>query len=241
MRFLIIFSYDGSKYFGFQKQKNQKTVQQTLADTLEKINKKPVTVTPSGRTDTGVHAYNQVAHFDLDINIKTSALKKALNTILPPDIYVKKVQKKANFHARFDAIKKEYVYFINTGTYNVFEKDYVWQLNKKLDVVKMQQASQCFLGTHDFSSFCKKGKEDDCVRIIHEVVVKKQGSKIKISIVGSGFLRYMVRNMVGTLTEVGLEKITPDAITNILDSKNRCQAGIKAPACGLYLKKVYYD
>ncbi len=240
MRFLIVFSYDGSKYFGFQKQKEKKTIQKTMEQALYKIAKTEVKITPSGRTDTGVHALNQTAHFDLDINITADELKKALNAILPADIYVKKAKEKNNFHARFDAIKKEYAYYINIGDYNVFEKDYVMQLNKKLDVDKMKQASKFFLGTHDFSSFCKKRKEEDAQRTIFDIKIVTSGNKIKISIIGSGFLRYMVRNMVGTLIEVGQEKISVDQIKKILQSKDRCKAGAKAPAEGLYLRKAHY-
>ncbi len=241
MRMIIFFSYDGSNYFGFQKQNNKRTVQQTLEEALMKINKATVRVIPSGRTDTGVHACNQVAHFDLDINITKAELKKALNALLPGDIYVKRVAQKANFHARFDATKKAYVYVINMGTYNVFEKDYVMQLNQKLAIEKMQAASKHFLGTHDFSSFCKKSSDEDCRRTIWTINFTSSGNKLKITIVGSGFLRYMVRNMVGTLIEVGLEKIAPEKVEAILASKDRRVAGVKAPANGLYLQKVYYQ
>jgi len=241
MRFVIQFSYDGSGYWGYQKQKNKQTIQQTIEDALFKIFAIKTKIVASGRTDTGVHAINQYAHFDLDVNIEPEKLKIALNHLLPNDIYIKKVSIKPNFHARFDVKKKEYQYIINTGKYNVFENKYVYQYNQDLDVEKMEKAAQQFLGTHDFTSFCKKNlTNDDYQRTIFKIKVQKKEKKVFINIIGSGFLRYMVRNMVGCLIEVGNYKQKENIVPKLLKEKNRQKAGIKAPAEGLYLKRVYY-
>ena len=156
MRYLITFSYDGSKYKGYQKQPEVTTIQGELEKVLTGINNSEVLVSASGRTDAGVHALNQTAHFDLDINITSEKLKMALNSLLPSDIYVKKVEEvDRDFHARFNVKEKEYIYKINVGEYNPLEKDYVYQYNKELDVVKMKEAIKYFEGTHDFKSFTK--------------------------------------------------------------------------------------
>ncbi len=238
--FVINFSYDGSNYYGFQKQVKKNTIQKKIEEALLRITEQEIKITASGRTDTGVHAINQYAHFELDINIKPERLKKALNDILPKDIYIKKIETKKNFHARFDVKKKEYQYVINTGKYNVFENKYVYQLNRKLDIEKMRNASEFLVGEHNFKAFCKSNNKDDDVRTIFLIKIKEKNNKIFINILGSGFLRYMVRNIVGTLIEVGLGKLDEAEVEKILNSENRQKAGLKAPATGLYLKNVYY-
>ena len=163
MRYLITFSYDGSKYSGYQKQPNVKTVQGELERVLTTINNNvEVLVSASGRTDAGVHALNQKAHFDLNINITPEKLKAALNGMIPKDIYVKSVvEVDDNFHARFNVSAKEYIYKINLGEYNPIEKDYVYQYNKPLDIEKIENALIFFQGTHDFKSFAKATDEKE--------------------------------------------------------------------------------
>ena len=149
--------------------------------------------------------------------------------------------KESDFHARFAVLKKEYEYQINTAEYNVFERKYVYQYNRTLDVALMKKATQFFLGTHDFTSFCKKNpNESDYQRTIYKLTVRQKGGKIIINIVGSGFLRYMVRNIVGCLIEVGSSKREPESISALFNHKNRQMSGVKASAEGLYLKKVFY-
>ena len=247
MRYFIKFSYDGSKYSGYQKQPRLKTVQGELEKALKKINSnKSVSIVASGRTDAGVHAYNQSAHFDLDTDIICSKLKQALNSLIPEDIYVKNVYEVDDeFHARFNVKAKEYIYKINMGIYNPIEKDYVFQYNKKLDIPEMERALKYIEGTHDFRSFVKIDEEkDNYVRkIIQTSLIRdlKNVNVITISILGTGFMRYMVRNIVGMLIEIGEGKYKSEEIIHILEVKDRKQAGICAPACGLYLKDVYYD
>ena len=246
MRYFITFSYDGSKYNGYQKQPRVKTIQGEIEKALKQINAgKAVTLSASGRTDAGVHAYNQSAHFDLETNISCTKLKQALNSLIPDDIYVKNVyEAEDDFHARFNVKAKEYIYKINMGNYNPIEKDYVFQYNKKLDIPEMERALKYIEGTHDFRSFVKIDEEkDDYTRtIVQTSLIRdiKNVNQITISILGTGFMRYMVRNIVGMLIEIGEGKYKSEDIISIIKMKDRKQAGICAPACGLYLKDVYY-
>jgi len=246
VRYFITFSYDGSKYNGYQRQPRVKTIQGELEKALKQINAgKNVSVSASGRTDAGVHAYNQSAHFDLETEITCAKLKQALNSLISNDIYVKNVYEASpDFHARFNVKAKEYIYKINMGNYNPIEKDYVFQYNKKLDIPEMERALKYLEGTHDFRSFVKIDEEkDDYTRtIVQTSLIRdvKNVNQITISILGTGFMRYMVRNIVGMLIEIGEGKYKSEDIINILEMKDRTKAGICAPACGLYLKDVYY-
>ena len=246
MRYFINFSYDGSKYNGYQKQPKMKTIQGEIEKALKQVNSnKTVSLVASGRTDAGVHAYNQSAHFDMDNIITCTKLKQALNSLIPDDIYIKNVcEVNDNFHARFDVKAKEYIYKINMGNYNPIERDYVFQYNKKLDIPEMERALKYLEGTHNFKSFIKIDEEkDDYVRtIVQTALIRdiKNVNMITISILGTGFMRYMVRNIVGMLIEIGEGKYKSEEIITILNKKDRTQAGICAPACGLYLKDVYY-
>ena len=206
MRFFITFSYDGSKYKGYQKQPRKKTIQGELEKALKQINaNKRVSVSSSGRTDAGVHAYNQHAHFDLKINITPSKLKTALNSILPEDIYVKDAKVvEDTFHARFDVKSKEYIYKINIGEYNPIEKDYVYQYCKQLNIPEMERALKYIEGTHNFKSFVKGDDiKESYERTIMQTKLIVKDNQITISLLGNGFMRYMVRNIVGLLIEIG--------------------------------------
>lgn len=246
MRFLISFSYDGSNFSGYQKQPRKRTVQKELETALKEINsKKKVDVVASGRTDSGVHAYNQRAHFDLNISISPEKLKIALNSLLPNDIFINDVEcVDDHFHARFNVKAKEYVYKINMGKFNPFERNYVFQYCKKLNIEEMRKALKYFEGTHDFRSFVKIDElKPNYTRTIIKTSIDIQSQDenvIAISIYGTGFMRYMVRNIVGMLIEIGEGKYKSEDIVSILEMKDRKKAGICAPACGLYLKDVYY-
>ena len=199
----------------------------------------------SGRTDAGVHAMGQRAHFDMDVKITPDKLMKGLNSILPDDIYVKSVHEvDDNFHARFDAHGKEYIYLINMGEYNPIERNYCFQYCKRLDLVSIERGLKYLEGEHNFKSFTKSTDEvDDYVRKISQTSVvrdSKDMNKIIITFVGTGFLRYMVRNMVGLLIEIGEGKRKPEEIIDILKHEDRRVAGKTAPACGLYLRNVFY-
>ena len=245
MRYLITFSYDGSKYKGYQKQPRLKTVQGEIETALKELSNKDIAISGSGRTDAGVHALNQKAHFDLDMNITCDKLQKALNSLLSDYIFIKKVETVSDdFHARFNVSAKEYIYKINMGEYNPIEKDYIYQYNKKLDLVEMERALKYLEGTHDFKSFSKTDEEkDDFTRtIIQTNLIRnvKAVNKFIISFLGTGFLRYQVRNMIGLLIEIGEGKRKSEDILDILEAKDRRKAGITAPPEGLYLKDVFY-
>ncbi len=242
MRYLITFSYDGSKFYGLQKQPDKETVQSNIESALEKINKKKVSLVATGRTDALVHAYKQYAHFDLDINIECLCLKRALNSLVSRYIYIKDVKVVSNdFHARFDVLNKTYVYKINMGEYDPISCDYVYQYNQDLDIMKMEEASKYLIGTHNFKSFTTaKDERDSYERTIYSIDFKRNDNILEISFTGNGFLRYMVRNMVGILIEVGSLKRDPREVEVILKSEDRKCAGITAEPCGLYLVDVKF-
>lgn len=245
MRYLITFSYDGSKFKGYQKQPRLKTVQGEIEKALKKINgNKEVSISASGRTDALVHAYNQKAHFDLNQNMDEEKLRKSLNSLIDEYIYIKKVEKVSDeFHARFNVRAKEYIYKINMGEYNPIEKDYIYQYNKKLDLAEIERAMKYLEGTHDFKSFTKVDEEKDFVRTIVQTNLirnMKDVNKVTLSFLGTGFLRYQVRNMVGLLIEIGEGKRNSCDVIDILEARDRRKSGITAPAEGLYLKDVFY-
>ena len=246
MRYFMTFSYDGSEFKGYQKQLNERTVQGELESVLKKINSdKDVSVVATGRTDAGVHAINQKAHFELDTDISCDKLLRSINSMIPEDIFVKNLEEVGeNFHARFDVTSKEYIYQINMGDYNPLERKYVYQHNKKLDVVEMQRAMKYLEGTHSFKSFTKcDDEEKDFVRTLLQTNIirdMKDVNKITLVFIGTGFLRYMVRNMVGTLIEIGEGKRRSEEIIDILKSEDRTMAGRTANPEGLYLKNVFY-
>ena len=242
MRYLITFSYDGSKYGGYQKQLDINTVQSELENALTKLNNKETSIVASGRTDRGVHAINQKAHFDLDINITPDKLKMALNSLIPNDIYVKKVEEVgSDFHARYNVKSKEYIYKINLGEYNPIEKDYIYQYGKSLDIKSMEEAISYFIGMHNFKSLVAADDiRDNYDREIISASMNIDNNILTISFVGTGFLRYMVRNMVGLLIEIGEGKREPKDVLTILEKEDRKASGKTAPACGLYLKEVNY-
>ena len=246
MKYCMTFSYDGSNFLGYQKQPRGRTVQKVMEDVLKEINGgKIVGIVASGRTDAGVHALSQKAHFELDKKIDCIKLYRGINSLLPDDVYVKKVEEVSDdFHARFSAIGKEYIYRINMGEYDPIERNYVFQYCKRLDVSSMERALKYLEGEHNFKSFTKTTEEiTDYVRKISLTSIDrdiKNLDKLVISFVGTGFLRYMVRNMVGLLIEVGEGKRKPEDIIEILKQEDRTFAGKTAPACGLYLKNVFY-
>ncbi len=243
MRYLITFSYDGTNYNGYQSQPDGNTIQDKIEQCLYKINgNKEIKIHATGRTDSHVHALNQRAHFDLDGDFNEFRIKRSLNGLLPSDIYIKKVEKVSDdFHARFDIKKKEYMYIINLGEYNPLERNYVYQFNSNLDVDKMKRAINDFIGTHNFKAFTKvDGEKEDYKRTIYEARIEEDKEYLRIYFVGSGFLRYMVRNMVGTLLEIGTNKKDVNSIPIILKSCDRNLAGVTAPPEGLYLKDVFY-
>ena len=243
MRYLMTFSYDGSNFYGYQKQVDRRTIQEEIEKVLSKINNQKVSISASGRTDAKVHALNQKAHFDSDNQFDLGRLKCSMNKMLPDDIYIKNIENVSqDFHARFNVKRKKYTYKINIGEYDPLNRNYIFQYNWKLNVEKMKEAINYLKGTHNFKSVTKTNKEEkDYVRTIYDVEINENNNILEITFVGSGFMRYMVRNMVGLLIAVGEDKISPNEITDILEKQDRIYAKKTAPAEGLYLVDVYYE
>jgi tRNA pseudouridine38-40 synthase len=240
MRYLISISYDGSKFQGFQRLKNNESVQGLIEKALTKINKEQVIIKGAGRTDRGVHALNQKAHFDLNINITPDNLKKAINSLVKPYIYITDCKiVDDNFHARFLVKEKTYIYKINLGDYNPLLNNYVNQENSNLDINLMKKASKEFLGIHNFKNFVS-GERENYEAIIYSIKFKKKNNILEIEFKGKSFYRYMVRNLVGALIEVGKHKIDIEMLKNMLiDYENKIQLPT-APSCGLYLFDIKY-
>ena len=244
MRYLIKFSYDGSSYIGFQKQKGKETIQGKLEEALTKVNNgKKTSICATGRTDKGVHAYAQYGHADIDVNITEKKLKRALNSNLPDDIHViKTIVVPNDFHTRYDVKEKVYTYKINLGEYNPLERNYVFQYNYNLDVERIKDAIKCFEGEHDFRAFATDNKEkENCVRTITKTNVNLDDNLLTITFQGNGFLRYQVRNMVGILIRIGENKLSKEQLIDIINSKDRTKSGKTAPAVGLYLQQVFFN
>ncbi|MEE6452871.1 tRNA pseudouridine(38-40) synthase TruA [Gottfriedia acidiceleris] len=244
-RIKCIISYDGTLFNGYQVQPNQRTVQTDFEKVLTKMHKgNPIRIHASGRTDTGVHAVGQVIHFDSEYALQPEQWKRALNAQLPKDIYVRCVEiVDDHFHSRFDVVRKEYRYFIwNEKDENVFSRNHHYFFPFDLNIVKMQEALDCLLGTHDFSSFCASNTDiKDKVRTIYKGSINKTDQGIVIALEGNGFLYNMVRIIVGTLIEVGQGKRDVKSVKNALLARDRAKAGKTSPPNGLFLWKVDYN
>lgn len=239
----LILSYDGTNYHGFQRQENAVSVQNVLEERLSRLFGHMITMAASGRTDAGVHALGQVVSFQTTGSIPTERIVQAANSILPSDIAVLSAEEvEPDFHARFSARGKTYVYRICQGAVrNPFQRCYAWQIRERLATAPMEEALQIIIGTHDFSAFCAAGASaKDHVRTIYCASCETVGNKIEFLFYGNGFLYHMVRNLVGTLVDVGKHRLTPRDFAAILTGRDRARAGITAPAAGLYLKEVEY-
>ena len=240
----LTIQYDGTDYYGWQMQASHSTVQQVLQEALSIVCNHPVVLHGSGRTDTGVHALGQVAHFKTSSRIDMPQLHKGLNSLLPDDVVVREaVEAHPDFHARFDATARTYWYFIlNEAVPSVFYRRYAWHVRKPLDIKAMRDAAALLVGMHDYSSFQAREREDACmVREVKRVRLKRVGPLLLFEIQASSFLRHMVRGIVGTLVETGLGKLSAAGMRDILMARDRSQAGPTAPAQGLFLKEVRYD
>lgn len=242
--FKIIVEYDGAAYCGWQRQINGVSIQQILEEAAGRITSGKVTLIGSGRTDAGVHAINQVANFKSPTKLPAEKIFLGVNSVLPPDVVVKKLEEvPIDFHAQRDVKSKVYVYRIcNQSLRPVLGREYFWFIRYPLDPEKMREAAQYLLGAHDFSCFCATGTDvKDRVRTLTNIIIKTgPDGLIEITVEAKGFLKYMVRNIVGTLTEVARGKRRPEEMKEIIDSRDRNIAGATAPACGLFLKEVKY-
>lgn len=240
---LLILQYNGANYHGSQVQENAYTVCEAVQDALEKILGSRVPITACSRTDTGVHAEMFCVNLRTEKKIECKKLKNAMNFHLPYDIRVSGCKEvREDFHARYDAVGKRYVYKIWNADYeNPFLKDmalfYPWKIDEKL----LDEAAKHYLGTHDFTAFCSAQSDiEDKVRTVTESKVERHGDIVEFTVCGDGFLHNMVRIMAGTLLGVNEGKYTPEDIDAIIESKQRARAGVTAQACGLYLKEVFY-
>lgn len=248
MRYKIILAYDGTNFAGFQMQPNQRTVEGVLKRIVNKIAKNPtpeISVYGSGRTDAGVHALGQVVHFDLSIEMTERSMLHALNSQLPLDMQVKKVEiVDETFHARFTTHGKKYQYRMALGQFvDPFKRNYTGHWKFPINIGLIQKAIKDLEGTHDFSSFVASGSTvKDHVRTIYEAKVweDKKQNEIVFEFYGNGFLYNMVRIMVAVLVEIGSKRRPADDIPRLFEVKNRNQARGTAPASGLYLKEVDY-
>ncbi len=259
----LLIEYDGTNYHGWQRQSSpnrgagdlHQTIQGTIEDVLSGIIKHPAKAVAAGRTDAGVHATGQVMHFKTTLQINESSWVKAVNSLLPADIVVRKAEYVSeDFHARFDAKSKVYTYFIlNSALPSAFQRNYVWHIKQPLDISLIREALQYLIGHHDFSSF----RASDCgakspVKTLDRLEVDiyanpplppfLKGGKnyIIFTFEARSYLQHMVRNIVGTLAEVGRGKFSPTDVKTILEKKDRRYAGPIAPPQGLYLSEVRY-
>lgn len=242
MRYLCVVSYDGTNYAGWQIQTDVNSVEETIEKQLSKILNEEIKIYGSGRTDAGVHALGQTFHFDTEKIKDEGKFLYSLNSLLPDDIFIESITKvDSDFHARLSAVDKTYEYRLNTGKYSVFARNFENQYLQKLDVKAMQNAAKLFEGTHCFQNFTSKPEdEDNFVRTINNISISENIGKIVFRFNGDGFMRYMVRMIVGTLIQVGLGKLSIDKINEILNSKDRKTVCYKADANGLYLVSVNY-
>jgi tRNA pseudouridine38-40 synthase len=240
----LIIEYDGSNYLGWQIQPNGETIQGVIQDCLKRLTGESLHVMSSGRTDSGVHALGQVAHFRTESRMDANAFQRALNSLLPEDIVIRRAEEvQADFHARRSAKSKVYEYrILNRATPPAIDRQYVWHVPQKLNLDDMKKATHNLMGEHDFSAFRSVGSSArSSVRNILRADWKRgKGELLRFEIEASGFLKQMVRAIVGTLVEVGRGKISAQEFKRILDSKDRKEAGPTAPARGLFLKEVKY-
>ena len=236
--------YDGAKYKGWQRQGNtDNTIQAKLETLLSRLLGSPVEVSGSGRTDAGVHAYCQVCSFRADTEMSAEDILSALRRYLPEDIGAMSLTKAApDFHARLSCREKSYLYRIwNSDLPNVFSRRYTYTFPDALNISEMRRAAALMLGRHDFTSFCaNKHMKKSAVRELRSIEIYRHEEELRILLTGDGFLYNMVRIIVGTLIEVGIGARSADSIPDILQSKDRTQAGFTAPAQGLALYEVKY-
>lgn len=242
MRYFLEFAYKGTNYHGWQYQPNAISVQETLTKAIITILKTEIDLVGAGRTDSGVHAKQMFAHFDYDIEIDSEHLTHKLNSFLPKDIAVLnfyKVHDEA--HARFNAKKRTYEYHIHTKK-NVFESENSWYNKHELNIEKMNEACQLLFNYIDFECFSKVHTDVNTFNcIIYEANWKQNKDSLIFTISADRFLRNMVRAIVGTMINIGLEKVSLLEFVEIIESKDRNKAGFSVPAHGLYLTKVDYE
>jgi tRNA pseudouridine38-40 synthase len=255
MRYIrLLIEYNGTEYHGWQTQKSGVTIQDIIKDKIQGITGEEVRLTGASRTDAGVHALGQVAVFATDSSLESEVIMRALNAKLPPDIRILEATETArDFHPRYGAMRKSYFYIISEGKQqSAFLHGYVWHVPANLNLDSMGKAAILLIGEHDFSSFRASGcGAKHPVRTVYAADIARlgdisfmtssiKGDFIKIRIEADAFLRHMVRNIVGTVVEVGRGKISVEEFSRIFQSCDRTVAGPTAPAQGLFLEKIIY-
>lgn len=239
MNYVAKVAYDGSKFYGFQRLNEEASVQKLLEEALTKINKHSVEIKGAGRTDRGVHANGQCFSFSLDVNIDIDGLKDGLNSLIAPYVYVKEIKVvDKDFHARFNVLRKTYIYKINLGEYDPKLTDYVYQSKYDLNINKIKDVAKLYLGVHNFHNFVS-GERDNYDCIIYDIRFEEKDNILSIIFEGKSFYRYMVRNLVGMMIEVGRGKEDISKVEEMLNSIDEIH-GFTAPACGLYLENIEY-
>ena len=239
----LTIEYDGKKFGGWQKQPTKLNIQGEIEQAIKEITGEEVELNASGRTDSGVHSLGQVANFKTNSNIEIEKIPYAINSKLKKSIVIKQAEEvEENFHARYNCKGKKYKYIINNSLQGTaIYRDLEYHVPQKLDIDKMKKAIKYFEGEHDFKGFRASGTSSkNSVREIYKAEVKQEEDRIIIELTGNGFMYNMVRIIAGTLVDVGLGKIEPEEIPEIIDSKDRNRAGKTLPAHGLYLVEVYY-
>ncbi len=240
----MILEYDGAAYCGWQRQKNGISIQQILEEAMARIIGETVSIIASGRTDAGVHAIHQVVSFKAHSLLPVNKIFLGVNSVLPEDIVVKDLQEAPpDFNALKDAKGKVYVYRIrNQRVRPVLGRQYYWFVRFPLDLARMNKAALYLIGEHDFSCFCATGCDiKNRIRTLGNITIhQRENGTLEITVESSGFLRHMVRNIVGTLVDVGRGKLQPEDIPDIIAGGDRKKAGVAAPAHGLFLKEVKY-
>ena len=242
-RFKIFIEYEGTRYSGWQIQKNARTVQGEFVAALRDIlQSTDFEFFGSGRTDAGVHALMQVAHLEAQTVLAPEILKMKLNDLLPPDINILEIEKASkNFHARHDAVNRSYLYQISRRR-TAFGKRFVWWIKDELDSSKMKSASGLFVGAKDFQSFTADDPEEKSTKVqVERLDLEESGDLILVRIVGSHFIWKMVRQIVGVLVEVGRGKLSENNIERMFQEKSEVPSRLTAPPSGLFLEKVLYE
>lgn len=244
MRIALGVEYDGSLFNGWQSQPQQRTIQGELEKAISRVADQPITVNAAGRTDAGVHALNQVLHFDTNAHRAPHSWMLGINSNLPNDIAVNWVQPVSDdFHARFSAEQRQYRYLLlNRLSRSAIQHQRMWWFYKSLDIDKMQQAADLLLGRHDFSALrARECQAKSPIKTIDAIHISRRDDCIAVDVVARSFLHHMVRNIMGVLTAVGEGKQPVDWVSEVLASKNRDKAGVTAPPQGLYLTDVRYS
>jgi tRNA pseudouridine38-40 synthase len=240
----LIIEYDGTNYSGWQRQIDCQSIQGTIESAIATMTKQQIPIIGSGRTDAGVHAWQQAANFKCQTRLSPNQFLNGLNSLLPDDIAIHScIEVSGNFHARYDVKSKVYRYYIGQRPHKMaLFHQYCWHIPYKLDISSMQNASILFEGTHDFKSFEGAGSpRSTSVRtILRSALIVNENQYLIYEIEADGFLRFMVRNIVGTLVEIGKKRLSHESIPQIIESRDRHQAGPTAPPQGLFLIEVKY-